>query len=131
MMIPAMLSALSVVREKELGSIINLYVTPVTKTEFLIGKQVPYIVLGMFNFFLLCALSVWVFGVPFKGSLLTVTLAAFCYITIATSMGLLISCFMKSQIAAIFGTAIITLIPATQFSGMIDRFHHWKVWVTG
>ena len=50
MMIPAMLSALSVVREKELGSIINLYVTPVTKTEFLIGKQVPYIVLGMFNF---------------------------------------------------------------------------------
>lgn len=120
MMIPAMLSALSVVREKELGSIINLYVTPVTKTEFLIGKQVPYIVLGMFNFFLLCALSVWVFGVPFKGSLLTVTLAAFCYITIATSMGLLISCFMKSQIAAIFGTAIITLIPATQFSGMID-----------
>ncbi|WP_258960076.1 ABC transporter permease, partial [Klebsiella pneumoniae] len=45
MMIPAMLSALSVVREKELGSIINLYVTPVTKTEFLIGKQVPYIVL--------------------------------------------------------------------------------------
>lgn len=115
MMIPAMLSALSVVREKELGSIINLYVTPVTKTEFLIGKQVPYIVLGMFNFFLLCALSVWVFGVPFKGSLLTVTLAAFCYITIATSMGLLISCFMKSQIAAIFGTAIITLIPPPNF----------------
>ena len=120
MMIPAMLSALSVVREKELGSIINLYVTPVTKAEFLIGKQLPYIVLGMFNFLLLCALSVFLFGVEHKGSFLTLTLAALLYIIIATGMGLLISTFMKSQIAAIFGTAIITLIPATQFSGMID-----------
>ena len=120
MMIPAMLSALSVVREKELGSIINLYVTPTTRSEFLLGKQVPYIVLGMFNFFLLCALSVFVFGVPHKGSFLTLTLAALLYVAIATGLGLLISTFMKSQIAAIFGTAIITLIPATQFSGMID-----------
>lgn len=120
LMIPSMLSALSVVREKELGSIINLYVTPTTRSEFLLGKQLPYIVLGMLNFFLLCALSVFVFGVPHKGSFLTLTLAALLYITIATGMGLLISTFMKSQIAAIFGTAIITLIPATQFSGMID-----------
>ncbi|EPL2542901.1 ribosome-associated ATPase/putative transporter RbbA [Klebsiella pneumoniae] len=120
MMIPAMLSALSVVREKELGSIINLYVTPTTRSEFLLGKQLPYIVLGMFNFFLLCALSVFVFGVAHKGSFLTLTLAALLYVTIATGLGLLISTFMKSQIAAIFVTAIITLIPATQFSGMID-----------
>lgn len=120
MMIPAMLSALSVVREKELGSIINLYVTPTTRSEFLLGKQLPYIVLGMFNFFLLCVLSVFVFGVAHKGSFLTLTLAALLYVTIATGLGLLISTFMKSQIAAIFGTAIITLIPATQFSGMID-----------
>lgn len=75
MMIPAMLSALSVVREKELGSIINLYVTPTTRSEFLLGKQLPYIVLGMFNFFLLCALSVFVFGVAHKGSFLTLTLS--------------------------------------------------------
>ncbi|HDS4604656.1 TPA: ribosome-associated ATPase/putative transporter RbbA [Citrobacter freundii] len=120
MMIPSMLSALSVVREKELGSIINLYVTPTTRSEFLLGKQLPYIVLGMLNFLLLCALSVFVFDVPHKGSFLTLTLAALLYVTIATGLGLLISTFMKSQIAAIFGTAIITLIPATQFSGMID-----------
>ncbi|EFC1918785.1 ribosome-associated ATPase/putative transporter RbbA [Escherichia coli] len=120
MMIPSMLSALSVVREKELGSIINLYVTPTTRSEFLLGKQLPYIALGMLNFFLLCGLSVFVFGVPHKGSFLTLTLAALLYIIIDTGMGLLISTFMKSQIAAIFGTAIITLIPATQFSGMID-----------
>ncbi|RIE47531.1 ABC transporter ATP-binding protein/permease, partial [Shigella dysenteriae] len=120
MMIPSMLSTLSVVREKELGSIINLYVTPTTRSEFLLGKQLPYIALGMLNFFLLCGLSVFVFGVPHKGSFLTLTLAALLYIIIATGIGLLISTFMKSQIAAIFGTAIITLIPATQFSGMID-----------
>lgn len=120
MMIPSMLSALSVVREKELGSIINLYVTPTTRSEFLLGKQLPYIALGLLNFFLLCGLSVFVFGVPHKGSFLTLTTAALLYIIIATGMGLLISTFMKSQIAAIFGTAIITLIPATQFSGMID-----------
>ncbi|EPU6469645.1 ribosome-associated ATPase/putative transporter RbbA [Citrobacter amalonaticus] len=120
MMIPSMLSALSVVREKELGSIINLYVTPTTRSEFLLGKQLPYIALGMLNFLLLCALSVFVFGVPHKGSFLTLSLAALLYVTIATGMGLLISTFMKSQIAAIFGTSIITLIPATQFSGMID-----------
>ena len=120
MMIPSMLSALSVVREKELGSIINLYVTPTTRSEFLLGKQLPYIALGMLNFLLLCALSVFVFGVPHKGSFLTLSLAALLYVTIATGMGLLISTFMKSQIAAIFGTSIITLIPATQFSEMID-----------
>ncbi|XHA16923.1 ribosome-associated ATPase/putative transporter RbbA [Citrobacter farmeri] len=120
MMIPSMLSALSVVREKELGSIINLYVTPTTRSEFLLGKQLPYIALGMLNFLLLCALSVFVFGVPHKGSFLTLSLAALLYVIIATGIGLLISTFMKSQIAVIFGTSIITLIPATQFSGMID-----------
>ncbi|MGL4859359.1 MAG: ribosome-associated ATPase/putative transporter RbbA [Enterobacteriaceae bacterium] len=120
MMIPAMLGALSVVREKELGSIINLYVTPVTKLEFLLGKQLPYLALGMFNFLLLCGLSVYIFQVPLKGSFLTLSLAAFLYVIIATGMGLLISSFISSQIAAIFGTAIITLLPATQFSGMID-----------
>jgi ribosome-dependent ATPase len=77
---------------------------------------VPYIVLGMFNFFLLCALGLCLWRIA-KGSFLTLTLAALLYVTIATGLGLLISTFMKSQIAAIFGTAIITLIPATQFSG--------------
>jgi len=120
MLIPAMLAALSVVREKELGSIINLYVTPITKLEFLLGKQLPYIGLAMVNFLLLVALALFVFAVPITGSFAALALGALLYVTIATGMGLLISTFMSSQIAAIFGTAIITLIPAVQFSGMID-----------
>lgn len=120
MMIPAMLTSLSVVREKELGSIINFYVTPTTRLEFLLGKQLPYVILGMFNFFLLAALAITVFGVHLTGSFLTLTSAALLYLCCSTAIGLLASTFMRSQIAAIFGTMIITMIPATLFSGMID-----------
>ncbi len=74
MMIPAMLTALGVVREKELGSITNFYVTPVTRLEFLLGKQLPYIGLGMINFLTLVLLAVFVFGIPVKGSLLALCL---------------------------------------------------------
>lgn len=120
MLIPAILTALSVVREKELGSIVNLYVTPVTRLEFLLGKQLPYIALAMLNFFLLTALAVFMFGVPIKGSFLTLAAAALLYVIAATAIGLVISTFMKSQIAALFGTAILTILPAVQFSGMIN-----------
>jgi ribosome-dependent ATPase len=120
MMIPAMLTALSVVREKELGSIINLYVTPVTRSEFLLGKQLPYIVLGMVNFLLLAALSVTVFGVPIKGSFATLALAAFIFVICSTGFGLLASTFTKSQIAAMFVTMIGTIIPCVQFTGLLN-----------
>lgn len=120
LLIPAMLAALSVVREKELGSIINLYVTPVTRFEFLLGKQLPYIGLALLNALLLTGFAVLIFRVPFTGDVLTFAVAALIYVVAATAMGLLISSFMTSQIAAIFGTAILTILPATQFSGMTD-----------
>ena len=120
MLIPAMLTALSVVREKELGSIINLYVTPVTRTEFLVGKQLPYIGLAMANFFLLTALAVTVFGVPLKGSFGTLTLTALVYVACATGFGLLASTFTHSQIAAMFVTIIGTLIPTVQYAGLLN-----------
>ncbi|MDT3683640.1 MAG: ribosome-associated ATPase/putative transporter RbbA [Pseudorhodoplanes sp.] len=120
LMIPAMLAVLSVVREKELGSIINFYVTPVTRLEFLVGKQIPYVVLGMLNFLLLSAFAIFVFRVPFTGSFPAFAAAALLYVIFATGMGLVISTFIKSQIAAIFGTTLITLIPAVQYSGMME-----------
>src|SRR5690606_22952338 len=67
MLIPAILTALSVVREKELGSIVNLYVTPVNRLEFILGKQLPYVVLGMLNFLLLVLCTVTLFDVPLTG----------------------------------------------------------------
>jgi ribosome-dependent ATPase len=120
MLIPAMLTALSVVREKELGSIINLYVTPTTRLEFLLGKQLPYIALALLNFLLLTLLAVTLFDVPLKGSFPALFAGALLYVISATAMGLLMSSFMRSQVAAIFGTAIVTLIPAMQYSGFIN-----------
>ncbi len=120
MLIPAMLATLSVVREKELGSITNLYVTPVTKLEFLLGKQLPYVGLAMLNFLILTAFAVFAFEVPFTGSFLVFTIAALFYVSAATALGLVISAFMKSQLAAIFATSLLTLLPAVQFSGLID-----------
>ena len=118
-LIPAILMALAIVREKELGSITNLYVTPVTRIEFLIGKQLPYIAIGMINFMILLLTAVLVFGVPLKGSFLTLLLGALLYVTTATGYGMLISSFASTQIAALFGTAILSFLPAMQFSGML------------
>ncbi|KAK78338.1 putative ABC transporter, ATP-binding protein YhiH [Bordetella holmesii CDC-H635-BH] len=120
LMMPAMLTALSVVREKELGSIINLYVTPVSRLEFLLGKQAPYVALAMLNFLLMVLLAVTVFGVPITGSFVTLLLAALVYSVIATAIGLLASTFTRSQIAALFFTMMGTMVPAVQFAGLIN-----------
>jgi len=119
-MIPAMLTALGVVREKELGSITNLFATPVTRLEFLLGKQLPYVGIGMINYFTLVLLAVFVFGVPLKGSLLALTLGALLYVIATTGLGLLMSSFTRTQIAAIFGTMIATIMPAVSFSGLTN-----------
>ena len=120
LMMPAMLTALAVVREKELGSIINLYVTPVTRLEFLLGKQAPYVALAMLNFLLMTLLAVTLFGVPITGSFATLLLAALIYNVVATAIGLLASTFTRSQIAALFFTMIGTLVPAVQFAGLLN-----------
>ncbi|GBD47826.1 ribosome-associated ATPase/putative transporter RbbA [Methylopila sp. Yamaguchi] len=120
MLIPAMLAALSVVREKELGSIVNLYVTPVSRLEFLLGKQAPYVALAMINAGLLWLAAAFAFRVPFTGSFVAYATGALLYVMASTAFGLLISTFMSSQIAAIFGATVLTIVPAAQFSGMID-----------
>ena len=117
--IPAMLTALGIVREKELGSITNFYATPLTRLEFLLGKQAPYLAVSLVNLALLVAMNRWLFGVPFKGSGLTLALGGVLYVLSTTSMGLLISAFTRTQIAAILGTMIITSLPTIQFSGLI------------
>ncbi|HOI52736.1 MAG TPA: ABC transporter permease, partial [Azonexus sp.] len=116
--IPAILMALGVVREKELGSITNLYVTPVTRLEFLLGKQLPYIAVSLISFLLLVVQSQLVFQVPLKGSFAALAVGATLYVVATTGVGLLISTFTKTQIAALFGTAILTILPTVSFSGL-------------
>jgi ribosome-dependent ATPase len=117
--IPAALCALGVVREKEVGSITNFYASPVTPGEFLLGKQPPYVALGLVNFVSLVALGVFVLGVPVKGSFATLTLGALLYVMAATGFGMLISTVVRTQIAAIFAVAILTILPAVNFSGLL------------
>ena len=116
--IPAMMTALGVVREKEMGSITNLYVTPVTGLEFLLGKQLPYAAIGLVNFACMLGLALFLFQVPVKGSAIVLVTGAALYVIATTGFGLLISVFVRSQVAAIFAAGILTMLPAVQFSGM-------------
>ncbi len=120
LMIPAILTTLSVARERELGSIINFYVTPVKRGEFLLGKQLPYVALAMFNYFLMMGMALFVFQVPLTGSFAGLTLAALVYVIAATGLGFLVSVFISSQVAAMFATVLLTMIPAVSYSGLID-----------
>lgn len=119
-MLPAVLMAVSVARERELGTITNFYVTPTTRLEFLAGKQIPYIAIGLANFLLLSWMIVAVFGVPLKGNPLPLFIGAFFYIWATTSYGLLIATLTSSQVAATFATAIASIVPTIQFSGLLQ-----------
>ena len=119
MMIPAMMSAVGVVREREIGSIANFYASPAAVAQYLIGKQLPYIAVGMVNFAAMMLMIIYLFGVPLKGSFTGLAVGTLLMVSATTALGLLISCFVRSQLAAIFATAIITMIPAQTYSGFL------------
>ncbi|MBB4197853.1 multidrug ABC transporter ATP-binding protein [Rhodoblastus sphagnicola] len=119
MLVPSMLTALGVVREKEVGSIANFRSTPVTRVEFLLGKQAPYIVLSFVSFGILMATALLLFGLPVRGSALALVLGAAFYIYATTSLGILFSAFLRTQVAALFATAVVSIIPAVNFSGLL------------
>lgn len=119
MMIPAMLTALGIVREKELGSITNLYAAPASRFEFLVGKQLPYIGIALISFCTMMLMIFLLFDLAPKSSVLVLLAGAVLYATAATGFGLLASTVATSQVAAVFGTAIIVLVPTINFSGML------------
>ena len=118
-LIPAMMTALGVVREKELGSISNLYTSPASTTQFLIGKQIPYILTALGSYFSLVWIAIVIIGVPIKGSFMGLTIGAFLLVCTATGFGLWISSMMKTQVSAVFATAVAAMIPALNFSGFL------------
>lgn len=118
-LIPAMMTALGIVREKETGSIANFYATPVSRLEFLLGKQTPYIVIAFISFVSLVLMSWLVFGVPVKGSLPTLAAGALLYVWATTGFGMLMSTLTRTQVAAMFATVVLSIIPAVNFSGLL------------
>ena len=119
-LIPAIMSAIAVVREKETGSIANFRSTPITRFEFLIGKQLPYIAVAMISFFVLLLIAIFIFRVPLKGPFLVAARSERSSMSFATTgFGVLISSFTRTQVAAVFATAILSIVPAVNFSGML------------
>ncbi len=119
MLVPPMMTALSVVREKEMGTIMNLCGSPASQFQFLFGKQLPYIALSFVSYLIMVLAAIFVFDVPIKGSAMAMFLGALLGICASTGFGLLVSSFVKSQVAAIFATAIISIVPTVNFSGMM------------
>lgn len=117
--IPAIMAALSIVKEKEIGTISNFYATPLTKLEFLIGKQLVYAATFIVVYFLLVSIAVFFYNVPIKGSFLLLTIAAIIYIFCTTSIGLFVSSFVKTQISGLLITLVVTMIPSFVYSGML------------
>ncbi len=118
-LIPGMMTALGIVREKEIGSIANFHATPVSRLEFLVGKQLPYIAIALANFLTLWLIARTVFGIELAGSPSALVVGALCYVAATTGFGLLVSAFVRTQIAAVFAIAIIMMIPTTDFSGFM------------
>ena len=119
LMIPTMLTAVGVVREKELGSILNFYTSPVSGSQYLIGKQLPYLALGILSALILLFFIVFILGVPIKGSFITLFAGIILFVAVATAIGLFVSCFVNTQVAALFAAGILVMIPSVNFSGMI------------
>ena len=118
-LIPAIMSAIAVVREKETGSIANFRSTPITQLEYLVGKQLPYIAIAMANFVVLLLIAIFIFRVPVKGPFLVLLVGTLVYVVATVGFGVLISSFTRTQVAAVFATAILSIVPAVNFSGML------------
>jgi ribosome-dependent ATPase len=118
-LIPAIMATIGVVREVETGSIANFRSTPISKFEFLLGKQFPYIVVGMLTFVILVLMALVVFHVPVKGSFGALALGALLYVCSTCGFGQLVSTFTKTQVAAVFATTVLSVIPVTNFSGLL------------
>jgi ribosome-dependent ATPase len=118
-MIPAIMATIAVVREVEIGSIANFRSTPISKAEFLMGKQLPYVVVGMLTFVLMLLMAFFIFHVPVKGSFGALALGSLLYVFSTCGFGQLISTFTRTQVAAVFATTVISIIPTVNFSGLL------------
>lgn len=122
-LIGALLTALVMAREWERGTIEALFVTPVRAGEILLGKTIPYFVLGMVGLVLCLVAAKFLFEVPFRGSAAVLTGASMLYLFVALAIGLLISSAVKSQFVASQITLLVSFLPAVMLSGFLFDLH--------
>jgi len=119
LMNPAVLTALAITREKEFGTIYNIYSSPVKGWEFLTGKIIPYLIISCINFLIIITSIRMIFHIPMKGSLINLVPGTLLYILINVSIGLLVSSVTKTMVSAQIVTLIVTVIPAFLYSGLL------------
>lgn len=119
MLFPALLGSLLIVREKESGTIFNLYASPTGRLEIILGKLLPYLAVAMLDYFMIFGVSRWIFEVRFTGSFLVLTAGTVLYSVCTIGIGLLISILTRSQLAAMFTTLMVTMTTAFNYSGFI------------
>ncbi len=119
MLFPALLGSLLVVREKESGTIFNLYASPTGRLDIIIGKLLPYLAVAMLDYFMIFGVSRWIFEVRFTGSFFVLTAGAVLYSVCTIGIGLLVSIVTRSQLAAMFITLMVTMTTAFNYSGFV------------
>jgi len=119
LMNPAVLTALAIAREKEFGTIYNIYSTPIKKWEFLIGKIIPYLIISAINFNVLVITVRFLFKITMKGHFIDLIPGALLYILINVSIGLLVSSVTRTMVSAQIVAVIVTVIPAFLYSGLL------------
>lgn len=114
-----LLTALAIVREKESGSIQQIFASPLTPAEFILGKLVPYGVIAFLQMLVIVAIGNFWFAIPFRGNIGVLLATALIYVFCTVSLGLLVSTITRSQLAAMLLALIVTLMPSFLFSGML------------
>ncbi|NQT23012.1 MAG: ABC transporter permease, partial [Candidatus Omnitrophica bacterium] len=119
MFFPPLVATISLAKEKETGSILNMFCSSVTKSEYLLGKMVPYVIISYANALIFIALSIFLFKVPMRGSLFLLVSSSAFFVASAVALGLLVAVLVNTQIAAILITSILTLTPSFLYSGFM------------
>ncbi|HLO30524.1 MAG TPA: ABC transporter permease [Anaerolineales bacterium] len=123
MALPPLLSALAIVREKESGSIQQVFVSPIRPIELIVGKLIPYAVIAFLEMLIVLAGGILWFGVPFRGSIPLFLVASILYVMCTVGIGLLISTLTRSQVTAGLLAIVLTVMPSMLFSGFIFPIH--------
>jgi len=119
LLICAMMTSISIVREKEMGTMEILLISPIKPIYIILAKITPYFVLSIINLTTILLLSVFVLGVPIAGNLFLLILFSFLFILVGLSFGLLISNMVKTQVAAMLISAVVMMMPTMLLSGMM------------